>query len=207
MTPPGYAARSRNVAASFAIASIVNFGAFGFAPASVLAPLESIQFVTNLLFARFVSKKAVSPRMVVGVAMIVSGTVLSIIFGPNQVANFSIDELKRFWRMTAWLVYLCLIGVVALTCLAIHSAYERAALRGSPRPRDGLVRPVTFALSSALAGSMCVVQAKSMSELVELVLTDGLGHVLGDWLFWYNVPPAGFEPTEPPPRLPPARTQ
>ena len=31
--------------ATFAVASIVNFGAFGFAPAAVLAPLESIQFV------------------------------------------------------------------------------------------------------------------------------------------------------------------
>ena len=36
----------------FAIASIINFAAFGFAPASTLAPLESVQFVTNLLFAR-----------------------------------------------------------------------------------------------------------------------------------------------------------
>ena len=31
----------------FAVASIVNFGAFGFAPAAVLAPLESIQFVSS----------------------------------------------------------------------------------------------------------------------------------------------------------------
>ena len=36
----------------FAVASIVNFAAFAFAPAALLAPLESVQFVTNLLFAR-----------------------------------------------------------------------------------------------------------------------------------------------------------
>ena len=36
----------------FAGASAVNFGAFAFAPAAMLAPLESVQFVTNLLFAK-----------------------------------------------------------------------------------------------------------------------------------------------------------
>ena len=61
-------------------------------------------------------------------------------------------------------------------------------LEGCPRSRDGFVRPLTFALSSALAGSMCVVQAKSMSELVELIFsTDGFGPVLGDWLFWFDL--------------------
>ena len=101
----------------FAVASIVNFVAFAFAPAAVLAPLESVQFVTNLLFARIVRKEHVTLRMVVGVTMIVSGTVLSICFGPNKVASFTIEELKRFWRMTAWLAYLAFIGALAAVCL------------------------------------------------------------------------------------------
>ena len=41
---------------------------------------------------------------------------------------------------------------------AVHHMYEESVKAGVARPRDEIVRPGTFALSSALAGSMCVVQ-------------------------------------------------
>ena len=57
----------------------------GAAAAAVLAPLEAIQFVSNLLFARFVTKAAVSRKMVLGSLLIVSGTVGAVASGPMQV--------------------------------------------------------------------------------------------------------------------------
>ena len=69
----------------FALASVINFAAFPFAPAAVLAPLESVQFVTNLLFARFVNKRLITPSMLMGSTLTIGGTVLTILFGPNTV--------------------------------------------------------------------------------------------------------------------------
>jgi hypothetical protein len=37
----------------FLSGSLLNFWSYGFAPQSVLAALESIQFVTNILFGKF----------------------------------------------------------------------------------------------------------------------------------------------------------
>ena len=47
--------------------SLINFGALALAPASVLTPLESIQFVTNIVWNKFVNNKPVSRRMNGGV--------------------------------------------------------------------------------------------------------------------------------------------
>ena len=49
--------------------------------AAVLAPLESVQFVSNLLFALFVNHINVTWRMIHGSALIIFGTILAIAFG------------------------------------------------------------------------------------------------------------------------------
>ena len=42
--------------------SLINFAALALAPASVLTPIESIQFVNNIVWNRAVNKKAISRR-------------------------------------------------------------------------------------------------------------------------------------------------
>lgn len=41
----------------FFVASLIQFAAFAFAPASVVAPLESLQFIANIAFGKFVNKQ------------------------------------------------------------------------------------------------------------------------------------------------------
>ena len=67
--------------AIFISCSIVNFAALGQAPASVLVPLESIQFVTNVAYSRIVKKAVIPPKMMLGVALAMCGTVLTVVFG------------------------------------------------------------------------------------------------------------------------------
>ena len=96
---------------TFIVGSVINFVAFVFAAAAVLAPLEAIQFVSNLLFARFVTKKEVSRKMIAGSLLIVSGTVGAIASFPMAVVSFSIPQLKGFWESPTWIGY-----VVAAWC-------------------------------------------------------------------------------------------
>lgn len=69
----------------FVAASIVNFAAFAFAPASILAPLESFQFVSNLVFNRYVNKAQITKRMVFGVILVIVGCATTVSLGPNKV--------------------------------------------------------------------------------------------------------------------------
>ena len=79
---------------TFIVGSVINFVAFVFAAASVLAPLEAIQFVSNLVFARYVTKVPVSRKMVAGSALIVAGTIGAVAGGPLTVTSFSISQLR-----------------------------------------------------------------------------------------------------------------
>lgn len=88
----------------FAVASLINFGAFGFAPAAVLSPLESIQFVTHLIFSSVVKFSIITNRMIVGSIFVVTSCIIAVIFGPNQVAKFSVDELTSLWADTWWIL-------------------------------------------------------------------------------------------------------
>lgn len=160
-------------AATFGIASLINFGAFGFAPAAVLAPLESIQFVTNLIFGKFVNNAHITQRMVAGSMLIVGGCVVAVVFGPNRVAKFSVQELSDFWAETLWIMYLSFLVGFAGTAQLVHARLEAARIKKMPYKHDAVILPVTFAVSSAIIGSMCVVMSKCMSELVEIFVTEG----------------------------------
>jgi len=172
----------------FAFASIINFAAFPFAPAAVLAPLESIQFVTNLIFARFVNKRKITTPMLIGSGMTIGGTVLTILFGPNKLAEFpNADEVAALWGNGMWIGYLVLANALAFALLFAHHVYDAAKLSGNPRPYSALVLPVTFAVSTAVFGSFCVVSAKTMGELVTIFLGGQFGPVLSHWFFYVTL--------------------
>jgi hypothetical protein len=56
----------------FIVGNLFTFGAFGFGAQSLLASLESIQFVSNLFFVRFVHKETVTIRMIVATLSIIA---------------------------------------------------------------------------------------------------------------------------------------
>ena len=92
--------------AIFIAFSLVNFAALALAPASILTPLESIQFVTNVVYNKFVNKAVVSRRMVLGVGLALVGTVLSVVFGASSGSCHSLQVLEGFWMQWAWWLYL-----------------------------------------------------------------------------------------------------
>ena len=123
---------------TFIVGSVINFVAFVFAAAAVLAPLEAIQFVSNLLFARFVTKKEVSRKMIAGSLLIVSGTVGAIASFPMAVVSFSIPQLKGFWESPTWIGYVVAAWCASSRCKSSgkrrRAASRRAGSSGA-RPR------------------------------------------------------------------------
>ena len=141
--------------------SIVNFAALAFAPASVLVPLESIQFVTNVCYSALVHHKKVPPRMLWGVALASMGTVFTVVFGASGGGCHTLEQLSGSWSSPIWWTFVALSLVVAFASLRIHVVYDRQLLAGGQPYLAEYVQPVTFALTAALlGGSQMIVQSK-----------------------------------------------
>jgi magnesium transporter len=84
--------------ALFAGGNILNFVSFGFAAQSLLAALGSVQFVSNVFFARFVLHEAITPRVLGATALIVVGCVLLVSFGNHQSELLTAQELMNNYK-------------------------------------------------------------------------------------------------------------
>ena len=65
--------------------SMLNFAALTLASASILVPLEAVQFVCNVAFGKVVRKMPIPPRMYGGVLMMCFGVGLAVYFGEPAV--------------------------------------------------------------------------------------------------------------------------
>ena len=139
--------------AIFVSFSILNFAALGLAPASILVPLESIQFVTNVFYSRLVHKKTVPLRMAAGVTLAVLGTVLTVTFGASGGGCSSIDKLEAAWTTVGWWLLVAVSVTVAIIALCVHGSFSRrlAAFndgQGEEPAGHEFVLPITFTLLS-----------------------------------------------------------
>jgi len=175
----------------FIMGSMVNFAAFSFAPASVLVPLEAVQFVTNVMFNRYVNQTPVTLRMSIGVTLAVLGTIVAVVFGPNDDRCFTTHDMEQFWTNPAWWAYLIVTLLIAIVSYLVHLKYKKASESGEPLSGHKYVLPVTFALSSALVGgAQMIVHSKAIAELSEILFlklgTPDLDEPLplATWYFW-----------------------
>ena len=157
--------------------SMLNFAALALAPASILTPLESIQFVTNIAYNKVINKATISWPMLAGTAITVLGTVFTVVFGPPGGGCHSVEMLEEFWTRPVWWVYLVVTLSIAAAALFIHLGYARKVRVASAKEPPGemprhhaIVLPVTFTLYSALAGgAQMIVHSKVFSELLSLI--------------------------------------
>jgi len=154
---------------TFVCGSLLNFLAFTFASASILVPIEAVQFVVNVIYGKYVNKKAISSRMLVGVALTISGTVLCVSFGSSDTRCFTLDEMILFWTQPLWWIYLIISFSVAFGALGLYRRYRREIAAGGAPKNHQYVLPVSFAVSSALlGGGQMIVHSKAIAELFEL---------------------------------------
>ena len=117
LPPPPFMTRGRVLfivgSFTFFVASIINFVAFAFAPASILAPLEAIQVVCQLFMGRVIHKTPITPLAVAATVLTCSGVVGAVAAVPPFVYEFTIPQLIALWAAPAWVVYL--LAVLALS--------------------------------------------------------------------------------------------
>ena len=177
----------------FIIFSLINFAALALAPASILTPLESIQFVTNIFYNKFVNKKMISWAMQGGTWLTVLGTVFTVIFGPVGVPCHSVRTLENYWSKPTWLVYLIISLAIAIGSYVTHIVYMRKmklvrVQNDAPAPwAHEMVLPVSFTLYSSLAGgAQMIVQSKVFSELLAMIFQGNFTIFMG-WLLYVEI--------------------
>ena len=164
----------------FVIGSLLNFGSYGFAAQSLLASLEAVQFVTNVAFGRLALGKPISRAMYAGTGLTVAGTVLTCFFSSKQAAEIcSIRDLLALWANPLWLAYLVFaLGFGG----ALRAAYQYFAAKQPQTARTTTLCAVLYATFSALFGTLSVVCAKLLAELLALQ-TDGV-NVFSSWFLY-----------------------
>jgi len=155
--------------AVFISGALLNFSSYGFAPQSTLASLESIQFVTNLFLGKWLLHKVITGRMYLGTFLTVGGTILAVTFSSRKGARIEvIADLIILWEDWHWLAYLVLISVIAVLLFLVNKCYQRR--RNKNPKKEGIENKmaVIYAIFSALFGTLSVVFAKILADLLDL---------------------------------------
>lgn len=94
----------------------------GYAPASLIAPLNSLKLVLNMCLSPIVNGEQVSRRTIISTLIICSGTVISVLFSPrgNQDEGTDIgEELKNIYISRTFALFSTFMMLLAFSLWAI----------------------------------------------------------------------------------------
>lgn len=149
------------------LGEIGNFSAYGFSPASLVAPLGTTTVIANAIIAVVFLRERVRYQDVFGVTLAIVGAFLLITFSTKEFSELTGQELAIYLRQWPFLIYLALEAVIFCCLLFAQWRYQ-------------LENVVIFLLLVALLGSLTVISAKAVSSMINITLSGNsqLGHPL-----------------------------
>ena len=172
--------------AIFLSGSMLNFASFAFAAQSMLASLESIQFVTNLLFGKLILGAEVTRSMLLGTFLTVAGTIFTVQFSSKTKIRLGSDELKVLYTNPIYIAFLCCMVVMLVILHLIYENYEKHQQSNSPKKNSEIIMPLTYSIWSAIFGTQSVVQAKVLAELLA-VQSNGDENIFESWFIYVTI--------------------
>jgi hypothetical protein len=150
------------------ISSIMCFFSFGFAAQSLLASLESIQFVSNIGFAKFVHKERISWMMIFSTFLIVCGNALVVFFsGHHSILLDGNGIFDLYAKNTKFHIYLAFCLTLLVVSEYSWKLYHHSRINDRIKLwNHSFMEPLCFCIASAIVGSFAVVNAKNMSMLL-----------------------------------------
>mmetsp|Transcript_2215 Transcript_2215/g.3936 ORF Transcript_2215/g.3936 Transcript_2215/m.3936 type:complete len:399 (-) Transcript_2215:322-1518(-) len=149
--------------------NIFNFVGFMFGAQSLLVALGSVQFVSNLLFARFINKENITRRSVIATCAIVLGNVFIVVFGSKDDNTYGLEGLKCLVTTNIpFIIYFCFKIVCTICMQALYMFINRKIMKSPSTTPDGFAKfvPFAFAAVSTMIGSTSVGIGKSESGIV-----------------------------------------
>jgi len=119
------------------------------------------QFVTNIIFGKFLLKSVITTKMYIGTAVTVLGTIIAVLFSSSSKTDeMTIDKLFALWLAPVYIFYLILMGGAIVVISSAYKTFELAEEKGVPLPYTHILKPLMYSTWSALFGTQSVVQAK-----------------------------------------------
>ena len=158
----------------FGIGNLFNFVAFMFAAQSLLSALGSIQFVSNLFFAKIINGEKITKQSLIATCFIMAGNTLVVIFGSKSNTNNDIEELTRLFFQPPFLIYIATITILVIIFQSLFVVIDlRLKKIVEPKtPPKWMLRfqPLAYALVSAIVGTNTIIMGKAVAGLVENIL-------------------------------------
>lgn len=151
--------------ATFVGGSLMTFVAFGFAAQSLLASLESVQFVSNVIFAKLVHKEDITYTMMFATLGIVCGNTLVVLFSTHGATKYSGEDIFGIWRNNfSFHIYLGVMGGIALICEYVYRHYNHSRMVERKLLQfHRFAEPGCYCVASAFVGAFAVVNAKCIA--------------------------------------------
>lgn len=154
----------------FVLGNIINFGSFAFGSQAVVASLDSIQFVSNVAFAKFIHKEVITWRICIATTSIVVGNLMVVLFAELGVTLYDSSDMIELYKSNhiyhGYVAFaICLWAVTAYT---YNYYYKMRMFHRKLLYRHSLVEPLCYAISSTIIGTQAVLNAKSMALLISV---------------------------------------
>ena len=183
------------------IGALADFGALSLAAQSIVAPIGSFTLVANIGFASCWLGEQLGWKDVLGTGMVIVGSVLSVAFGNHDDTSYTMEQIKEYWALPAFLGFLGVVAFLLLVCyfvskylepmrddlLLAYVAYDEANEVGDKQKLAEYketvaqisagyapfqrIHPLSYCCISGFMGGISVLMAKIVSCLLKTTIT------------------------------------
>jgi hypothetical protein len=162
----------------FIVGSLFTFAAFSFGAQSLIAALESVQFVTNIIFVKYVHKQKVTTRMCLATLLIVAGNVVVVLFANHAAELFTSQEMEKLWRTNnIFHGYLAIAIVLFLVTFGLYLHYYNTRMvKRTLLPMHTFLEPFCYSVSAAIVGTFAGIHSFIDSLAVIAIILQSLSN-------------------------------
>jgi hypothetical protein len=153
----------------FVIGSLFTFASFAFGAQSLIASLESVQFVSNVFFVHYVHHEAITTRMLIATISIVVGNILVVIFAEHKAQTYTSDEMIYLYK-TNYIYHGYMVIAFfawALTAWIFEKYHHARMIKRELLWQHSFVEPFCYSVSSAIIGTQAVLNSKCLALLLD----------------------------------------
>merc|ERR1719343_2007132 len=178
-----YTAKVTRVAAfviNTVLGPLIDMASYAFAPQSMIAPLGALDIVWNTMTAPCTLGETLTPRTLVGCALIFSGATATSFVGGKHDGTYTVEQIQDYilhWRTFVYLLCLAVWLLFNICVLIPRSASPRGEPWTSGDPWRGLSLGMT---AGSLSGNMFCV--KAFVEIVQGSIENRSGEYWAHWL-------------------------
>jgi hypothetical protein len=155
----------------FVIGALIVFISFGFAAQSLLAALESVQFISNVVFHKYVHGENITNRLICATACIVFGNILVVIFANHSSLRLNNSQIQHVYVTNiGFHAYMGISGLIFIISFLVYWKYSVARSKGMQLWKHPVVEPLCFIIFTCLIGTQSVLHAKCLSMLMQLCI-------------------------------------